>query len=88
MLHVQDPEQRPSAAELQGDPFVRSAALPELLIRRMADHMARQRPVGTITLFGIIRYRVYWRGIAEKSIKNTLPWHEKSLYGTADCCML
>lgn len=88
MLHVQDPEQRPSAAELQGDPFVRSAALPELLIRRMADHMARQRPVGTNTYFGIIRYRVYWRGIAEKSIKNTPPWHEESLYGTADCCML
>lgn len=52
MLHMQDPEQRPSAAELQEDPFVRSAALSELLVRRMADHVARQRPVGTISSFG------------------------------------
>lgn len=37
--------QRPSAAELQQDPFVQSAALPELLTSRMAEHVARQRPV-------------------------------------------
>ncbi|CAL5224972.1 g7746 [Coccomyxa viridis] len=40
-----DPMQRPSAAELQQDPFVQSAALPELLTSRMAEHVARQRPV-------------------------------------------
>ncbi len=31
-----------------------------------------------------MRYRVYRRGLAERSIENTLPWHEKSLHGSAD----
>ena len=42
---VQDPAQRPSAAALQQDPFVRGAAIPASLPRRMAEHVASQRPV-------------------------------------------
>ena len=42
---VQDPAQRPSAAVLQQDPFVRDAAIPGSLPRRMAEHVASQRPV-------------------------------------------
>ena len=42
---MQDPAQRPSAAALQQDPFVRDAAIPGSLPRRMAEHVASQRPV-------------------------------------------